>query len=216
MSAQLPIIQHWFRRWLGVEQATSHFLNQCWASSMILICVTRPQCVYPSFSELFSVNIYKCIYVLYHSSMLRRSTLLWIGKGPAYPVWSIPWLLMTWQRKEPVHQQPWSWQRRHMRCTINGFNTLTFQADGILPLPVSVRLSVRLSDCLSVCLVVRKLYLVRTITNLSWNHQICTKHASSWDTLICYWKWGSLDLQDLFWSFWLRNLGNSACPRDNL
>ena len=77
MSAQLPIIQHWFRRWLGVEQATSHFLNQCWASSMILICVTRPQCVYPSFSELFSVNIYKCIYVLYHSSMLRRSTLLW-------------------------------------------------------------------------------------------------------------------------------------------
>ena len=22
--------QHWFRKWLGAEQATSHYLNQCW------------------------------------------------------------------------------------------------------------------------------------------------------------------------------------------
>ena len=27
---QLRISQHWFRKWLGASQATSHFLNQCW------------------------------------------------------------------------------------------------------------------------------------------------------------------------------------------
>ena len=27
---QLTIFQHWFRLWFGAEQATSHYLNQCW------------------------------------------------------------------------------------------------------------------------------------------------------------------------------------------
>ena len=27
---QLAIFQHWFRYWLGAEQATSHYLNQWW------------------------------------------------------------------------------------------------------------------------------------------------------------------------------------------
>ena len=27
---QLTIFQHWFRKWLGTDQATSHYLNQCW------------------------------------------------------------------------------------------------------------------------------------------------------------------------------------------
>ena len=27
---QLTIIQHWFRYWLGADQATSHYLNQWW------------------------------------------------------------------------------------------------------------------------------------------------------------------------------------------
>ena len=27
---QLTIIEHWFRLWLGVDQATSHYLNQWW------------------------------------------------------------------------------------------------------------------------------------------------------------------------------------------
>ena len=29
-SVQLTIFQHWFRKWLGAVQATSHYLNQCW------------------------------------------------------------------------------------------------------------------------------------------------------------------------------------------
>ena len=27
---QLTIFQHWFRQWLGADQATSHYLDQCW------------------------------------------------------------------------------------------------------------------------------------------------------------------------------------------
>ena len=37
----LEVIQNWFRWWFGAEQATSHFLNQQWHSSLTNnICVT--------------------------------------------------------------------------------------------------------------------------------------------------------------------------------
>ena len=42
---QLTIFQHWFRYWLGTEQATSHYLNQCWPNSTTHISVTRSQCL---------------------------------------------------------------------------------------------------------------------------------------------------------------------------
>ena len=45
LKVQLTIFQHWFRRWLGAEQATSHYLNQWWPSSTTHICVTRHQWV---------------------------------------------------------------------------------------------------------------------------------------------------------------------------
>ena len=32
-----------------------------------------------------------------------------VREGPIYSVYSISWLLMTWRRKEPGHQQPWYW-----------------------------------------------------------------------------------------------------------
>ena len=43
LKVQLTIFHHWFRQWLGGEQATSHYLNQWWPSSTTHICVTRPQ-----------------------------------------------------------------------------------------------------------------------------------------------------------------------------
>ena len=43
LKVQLTIFQHWFRYWLGAEQATSHYLNQWWPSSTTHTCVTRPQ-----------------------------------------------------------------------------------------------------------------------------------------------------------------------------
>ena len=45
LKVQLTIFQHWFRQWLGAEQATSHYLNQWWPSSTTHICVTQPQWV---------------------------------------------------------------------------------------------------------------------------------------------------------------------------
>ena len=30
LGVQLTIFQHWLRWWLGADQATSHYLNQCW------------------------------------------------------------------------------------------------------------------------------------------------------------------------------------------
>ena len=41
--AQLTIIQHCFRQWLGTEHATSHYLNQCWPRLVPHICVSRAQ-----------------------------------------------------------------------------------------------------------------------------------------------------------------------------
>ena len=40
LKVQLTISQHWFRNWLGAKQATSHYLNQCWPSSLMHICGT--------------------------------------------------------------------------------------------------------------------------------------------------------------------------------
>ena len=41
IRVQLTISQHWFRQWLDAEQVTSHYLNQCWPSSLTYICGTR-------------------------------------------------------------------------------------------------------------------------------------------------------------------------------
>ena len=41
LMVQLTITQHWFRWLLGIEQVTSHYLNQCWLSSPTNICGTR-------------------------------------------------------------------------------------------------------------------------------------------------------------------------------
>ena len=42
---QLTISQHWFRHWLGAEQATSHYLNGWWPCSLTHICGTRGRSV---------------------------------------------------------------------------------------------------------------------------------------------------------------------------
>ena len=41
LGVQLTIRQHWFRKWLGVKQATSHYLNQCWPCSLMQIWSAR-------------------------------------------------------------------------------------------------------------------------------------------------------------------------------
>ena len=40
LSVQFTICRHWFRQWLGADQATSHYLQQCWSISLTHICGT--------------------------------------------------------------------------------------------------------------------------------------------------------------------------------
>ena len=40
-GVELTISQHWSMWWLGVEQATSHYLKQCWPYSLTHICGMR-------------------------------------------------------------------------------------------------------------------------------------------------------------------------------
>ena len=49
---KLSTCQHWFRKWLGAELATSHFLNQWWPSLRTHICATRPQWRIPDISSI--------------------------------------------------------------------------------------------------------------------------------------------------------------------
>ena len=41
LRVQLTIFHHWFREWLGADQATSHYLKLCWPSSLTHINGTR-------------------------------------------------------------------------------------------------------------------------------------------------------------------------------
>ena len=64
--------------------------------------LSRPQCVNPFHATLTKTYIY----ILCHSSILT-----WVVEMPLdvkqWPTYSTSWSLMTWQRKEPGHQQPW-------------------------------------------------------------------------------------------------------------
>ena len=45
LRVQITTFQHWFREWLGADQASSHYVNQWWPRLSAHICVTRPQWV---------------------------------------------------------------------------------------------------------------------------------------------------------------------------
>ena len=45
--------KHWFRKWLGAHQATSHYLNQWWYSFLAHICITEPEWVKTANSDVF-------------------------------------------------------------------------------------------------------------------------------------------------------------------
>ena len=62
---QLTILQHWFIWWLGVGQATSHYLNQWWSALLTHVCVTRPQ-----WPERHIVHTNTLIYVFVNNKIL--------------------------------------------------------------------------------------------------------------------------------------------------
>ena len=70
LRVQLTIFQHWFRKWLGTNQATTHYLNQWWPMLPTDICVTRPQ----------RVNIHQ-----YKLKLIRKIMILWSKDVALYP-----------------------------------------------------------------------------------------------------------------------------------
>ena len=44
LGIPLTIFQHWFRQWLGTDQATSHCLNQWWLNLLPHLCVSASMC----------------------------------------------------------------------------------------------------------------------------------------------------------------------------
>ena len=74
LRAQLTIIKHWFRWWLGAEQATSHYLNQCLPSSLMHICSTRGRWVYRRYLKgknvLFVFKLLQWCFMKYQQQMM--------------------------------------------------------------------------------------------------------------------------------------------------
>ena len=57
-----------------------------------------------------NINIYLHFMSLLHIDMTQVFKLLpQVRPGLEYSTQSISWLLMSWRRKEPGHQQPWYW-----------------------------------------------------------------------------------------------------------
>ena len=127
---QLTLNQQWFNRWLGVVQATSHYLNQCWPKSMMVYGITRSQCVNPLHAKFFrrNKNIYLHFMSFLHIDMTQVVEILpQVRQGPTYSTESVSWVLMSWWRKEPGHQQPWYWPSETELTRsphINGYNSV--------------------------------------------------------------------------------------------
>ena len=71
--AQLTISHHLFRKWLGSDQATSHYLNQWWLPLLTHICVTRPGWVVAAY-----------LTTLQHSNAVLTITVSYIGEIERY------------------------------------------------------------------------------------------------------------------------------------
>ena len=98
---QLTICQHWFRLWLGTEQAASHYLNQWWFSLLMHIYIAgplwvntlRPKQNGPHFAD----DIFKCIFLNENAWILIKISLKFVPKGS---INNIPALvqIMAWRR----------------------------------------------------------------------------------------------------------------------
>ena len=58
LGVQLTITQHWFRQWLGANQATSHYLNQYCPDSLMHKCSTRGKWV-KTYQGLYNCTLNK-------------------------------------------------------------------------------------------------------------------------------------------------------------
>ena len=91
---------------------------------LVLLCPNRFLCLLPwlNFCPNSDVNSLRAkffrwkinIYLQFMSSIRIDMTQVFkilpdVRPGPTYSTQSISWLLMSWRREEPGHQQPWYW-----------------------------------------------------------------------------------------------------------
>ena len=58
-----------------------------------------------------NINIYLNFMSIFHIDVIHVLKILpQVRPGPTYCTLSIPWLLMSWRRKESGHHQPWYWR----------------------------------------------------------------------------------------------------------
>ena len=90
----------------------------CWPSSVLPYGIIRPQWVKlwcflnPLRAKFFRVNINMYLHFMTFLRTYKTQVVeipARVRQGPAYTTKSISWLLMSWRRKEPGHQQPWYW-----------------------------------------------------------------------------------------------------------
>ena len=98
LRVQLTIFQHWFRQWLGADQATSHYLNQWWlfywrifASLGLNELIEQARCHHDSSpSKLCCIMTLLSVVFVQHIDKLKFQTRLneiWLTNETC-PIWS--------------------------------------------------------------------------------------------------------------------------------
>ena len=85
LGVQLTIDQHWPRLWLGAEQATSHYLNQCRPSSLTHIYGTRGE----QLTAIIKCSIYALITIMIDVYQTMANIISNASR------WLLPWVPFT-------------------------------------------------------------------------------------------------------------------------
>ena len=94
---------------IDIVQVPHSCLPRKWIST---VCLASLSGVNPLRAKFFrgNINIYLHFVSFLHIGTTQVVEILpQIRQEPTYSIQSISWPLMSWQRKEPGHQQPWYW-----------------------------------------------------------------------------------------------------------
>ena len=99
----------WFISQCLISAPSAAYMRQRTKSALVQIML---EYFNPLRAKFFwgNINIYlHFMSVLHIDSTQVLKILPQVRPGPIYSTQSISWLLMSWRRKEPGHQQPWYW-----------------------------------------------------------------------------------------------------------
>ena len=108
LRVQLTIFHHWFRLWLGADQATSHFLERWWPCLLTHMCVTRPQWV-KSTSLYINITMFSMLFI--HCSRRRPISgrlclfLHKIGMSCAMATWLYGFIIRSQGQSRQLHYE---------------------------------------------------------------------------------------------------------------